>query len=322
MRIQHRVRSFEPNFAGHDYFVGDLHGHFDLLQELLDEVAFGPEDRLFSVGDLVDRGPRSWDLLKWFGESPNCFAVLGNHDALLAIHTAPEARIEATRLWASMGSEWVFTLDERENRFASSFVKQLPLGMSIQLSDGRQLGMIHADLPLDATWSTFCSHNNAILDVADSSGIGLNEAAIWGRIHALAAIRAAKGNEEPVELSTRHALFRGLQPLAGLDLLIAGHTPLPGRRPLLAVNRLFIDTGNYHSDGWLTMVDPVRRRVWQAPNPLEADAVKEIEWPEALRAEPFRLTDEEADRARKMLKSRWPSEAPTKALMGLRDDVG
>lgn len=322
MELKKRVREFAPNFAGSDYFVGDLHGHFDQLQELLDAVAFGPDDRLFAVGDLVDRGPRSWDLLRWFGEAPNCFSVLGNHDALLAIHSAPESRIEATRLWASMGCEWVFALDEDESRFASVFVEQLPLGMSIQLSDGRRLGVIHADLPLKASWVDFCGHADPSLDVADSSGIGLNEAAIWGRIHALAAVRAAAPHDDRMELSTRYALFRVLQALEGLDLLIAGHTPLPGRRPLLAENRLFIDTGNYRSDGWLTMVDPVGRRAWQAPNLLETDPIREIDWSEALRAERYRLADGDVDRARRMLHSKWPSEAPTNTRTRLRDDVG
>lgn len=48
------------NRRGRDIAVGDVHGHFQRLQQALDAVGFDPAiDRLFSVGDLVDRGPDS-----------------------------------------------------------------------------------------------------------------------------------------------------------------------------------------------------------------------------------------------------------------------
>ena len=47
------------NPAGRDLAAGDVHGHFDTLEQALEQIAFDPvSDRLFSVGDLVDRGPR------------------------------------------------------------------------------------------------------------------------------------------------------------------------------------------------------------------------------------------------------------------------
>jgi len=46
------------NQAGKDYVIGDLHGCYELLERLLDAVGFDKsKDRLFSVGDLIDRGP-------------------------------------------------------------------------------------------------------------------------------------------------------------------------------------------------------------------------------------------------------------------------
>jgi serine/threonine protein phosphatase 1 len=54
------------------------------LQQLLQLVAWGPDDLLVSVGDLVDRGPRSWDVVRFFRDTPNAHSVLGNHDRRLA----------------------------------------------------------------------------------------------------------------------------------------------------------------------------------------------------------------------------------------------
>ena len=74
------VRRFAANLVGRDFVVGDLHGAFDLLDAAMDRVGFDPEcDRLFGVGDLVDRGPdsaRALDLLR----KPYVHSVLGNHD--------------------------------------------------------------------------------------------------------------------------------------------------------------------------------------------------------------------------------------------------
>ena len=72
------------------YVVGDLHGCLDPLQRLLEKARFDPaNDKLWFVGDLINRGPRSLETLR-FAKSlgDQCIAVLGNHDMHLlgAIH--------------------------------------------------------------------------------------------------------------------------------------------------------------------------------------------------------------------------------------------
>ena len=60
------IRRFSPNRLGRDLAVGDIHGYFALLQQALDSIDFDPErDRLFSVGDLTDRGPECAKALDW-----------------------------------------------------------------------------------------------------------------------------------------------------------------------------------------------------------------------------------------------------------------
>jgi bis(5'-nucleosyl)-tetraphosphatase (symmetrical) len=64
------------------YAIGDIHGCFRTLEALLSRIgAGGPEDRLWLVGDLVNRGPRSLDTLRWAVERDHRLeVVLGNHD--------------------------------------------------------------------------------------------------------------------------------------------------------------------------------------------------------------------------------------------------
>ncbi|MBU2773296.1 hypothetical protein HMI48_05070 [Acidithiobacillus ferrooxidans] len=71
------------NPEGRDFVVGDLHGCRAMLDTLLAHARFDlAKDRLFSVGDLVDRGPDSIGCLELLRESW-FFPVLRNHDAML-----------------------------------------------------------------------------------------------------------------------------------------------------------------------------------------------------------------------------------------------
>lgn len=80
------------------YAVGDIQGCFTSFTHLLEQIGFNAaRDRLWLVGDLINRGPDSLAVLRWARQHENSLSVvLGNHD----LHTlaVAEGFVEAHRL--------------------------------------------------------------------------------------------------------------------------------------------------------------------------------------------------------------------------------
>lgn len=63
-----------------DYCISDIHGYYDLFCRLLDKIRFGGGDRLFVLGDIIDKGPHSVRLAKLLFSMPQAVCIAGNHE--------------------------------------------------------------------------------------------------------------------------------------------------------------------------------------------------------------------------------------------------
>lgn len=72
--------------GGRTIVVGDIHGCYDELMELLTKLKLNATDRVVSVGDLVAKGPQSRAVLDLFIAEPRFAAVVGNQDLALVRH--------------------------------------------------------------------------------------------------------------------------------------------------------------------------------------------------------------------------------------------
>lgn len=217
-------RRFARNPAGRDFVVGDIHGMFPALCELLALVRFNEErDRLFSVGDLIDRGPCSHEALDWLAK-PWFHSVRGNHEQFLIDSDDPATR----DLWIRHnGGGWWLDCDPRERDAFREACTALPIAIEIAASKGK-VGVVHADAPRSNSWTDFL----ALLESRDERAV---EHALWSR-----------------ERVAAHSSGR----VSGVDLVLCGHTPTT--RIVEAENVRFIDTGavyRQYASARLTMIE-------------------------------------------------------------------
>lgn len=134
------------NHKGKDFIIGDLHGCYDLLQDRLWRIGFDKEnDRLFSVGDLIDRGPDSMKCLKLIKE-PWFFPSVGNHEDMMLDVILKGGN---DRLWVNNGGLWY--LDQKEAELLE-LCKLVDSEMQISYTIGDSIGICHAQPP-SVDWS-------------------------------------------------------------------------------------------------------------------------------------------------------------------------
>lgn len=179
--MKNLVKTLDPNTRGRDFVIGDLHGEYVLMEDLLDHVQFDIDnDRLISVGDLVDRGPFSLDCLRlldeyWF----HC--VKGNHEQLMEDYlTGGPTGI----WWFPNGGRWWDTLDyphkAEVNRLLPK-VQSLPWILSVALPNGKKFNVVHAELAVHPTEVTTDDNLVDHFEEIAFTGMGDGEAALWGR---------------------------------------------------------------------------------------------------------------------------------------------
>jgi len=69
-----------PRMTKRTIVVGDIHGCFDELSDLLDKAELGEGDSIVSVGDLIVKGPKNREVMELFSGNDQFSSVLGNHD--------------------------------------------------------------------------------------------------------------------------------------------------------------------------------------------------------------------------------------------------
>lgn len=123
------------------YAVGDIHGHYTVLEEKLASVDFDPKvDHLISVGDLVDRGPENERCLE-FCDQPWFHWVRGNHEELTLDYA------EGRGLKLKNGQLWLLDTLPSKVAIISNTINAAPNILEVLAPSGKRYGFVHATFP-------------------------------------------------------------------------------------------------------------------------------------------------------------------------------
>lgn len=218
------VSRFEKNVSGNDYVVGDIHGCFSKLSNDLKSIGFDEKaDRLFCVGDLIDRGPESDRFIEWL-EKPWFHSVRGNHEQLLIGHYQGEQSMAICHI--QNGGEWYAEwnlLGEEQRSKMYKYCLALPYLIEVETDRGT-VGVMHADPGHYEEWGKF-------KEAIQSRDEKAREACIWSRHFC----------------QTKSKVL-----ISGINQIYAGHTPDSIVRNY--GNLAVIDTGACFKNGHFTIL--------------------------------------------------------------------
>ena len=227
-------KTLGPNLLGRDFVISDLHGCFGELEALLDAVDFDPlVDRLFSVGDLIDRGPRSFDCLTLLAE-PWFHAVLGNHEAMLLTFAGLRgSNYHSARDFIPNGGDWIERYSVEELIPLLEALLEVPLVIRVE-DPVMPFNIMHAEALGPTADGILTDRELATVDLE-----GYASAFTWGRRLIREALQASR---------EAHRLVRGVKvtnsPVhPGLSLTYVGHTIVS--EPIVHRSHAFIDCGGY-----------------------------------------------------------------------------
>jgi serine/threonine protein phosphatase 1 len=134
--------------------IGDVHGHYDALSGLFEKIAPDKNDEIYFLGDLIDRGPQSSQVVEFvMNNNYNC--IQGNHEIMLINALGDgQANHKALQSWMQNGGN--ATVISYGNKMPSmehiEWMKNLPL-----YYDLGDYWLVHAGVDPNFTIEQQCS---------------------------------------------------------------------------------------------------------------------------------------------------------------------
>ncbi|MGF1760996.1 metallophosphoesterase [Photobacterium sagamiensis] len=212
------------------YFISDIHGQFDLLMDVLNEIEFRfpadgrIQDRLFILGDLIDRGNQSLSVLGAAQYNPAIVSLVGNHEVMA--HKALSGDAQSMLLWAYNGGLWRDDHDPYHLATMIRYAAARPVAITLEIS-GNKIGLVHAGVPAPYDWDPLVtSIDNGTISESDLDFM----------------------------LSDRSAFQSGTATtVRSVDAVLHGHNIVEQLQPVVRGNRCYIDGGMAYGDRALVL---------------------------------------------------------------------
>ena len=250
--------------------VGDIHAHYDMLMKVLDKASFDPSsDILYSVGDLLDRGNKPVETIRFLMSLPSFRPVLGNHDAWFESFLWNEKSPD-NEWFQNNGGKYTASafadLSSEEKMGIRKWFSSIPV---VRTED--DIIVVHAGIPTEYTdkeLAAIASQPRPVPILNPSfdgiEGYGDNlwlEAFMLDRNYLYSALEESgwkRGSRRPE---------RKMKPIKTKKTIFIGHTQLrPECRPFVSkkFHLIAVDTGTGSGLGPLTVMDIDTREYWQA----------------------------------------------------------
>lgn len=240
----------QKNENGRDFVIGDIHAHKNKFLRALESVNFDEsKDRLFAIGDLIDRGRQPLYILKLLQDKDWFFSTIGNHEQQIfnrfefpttkpLYRSSVKTQFDAAQQHKFNGGKWFNKLRESAQKNIYTQLKALPYAMTLVTERG-DIGLVHAEVP------NYLQSWEELIERLEQGDKQLQHDVIWGR-DAIAEFydyyRHKKwGDEAPVEDRW----------IKDIELTVHGHTGVV--EPQVHGNQVWIDTG--HVTNGLTILE-------------------------------------------------------------------
>ncbi len=143
------------------YIISDIHGNYQKFKQLLEQISFGDSDILYVLGDLVDYGEASMELIEDLSFRLNVYAVAGEHDFLAArmlsgfskmlkSGAGPDPEfIAQMSAWVQDGGQATLegfrALDEDSREGVLEYLEELTLFEEVRIGD-KEYVLLHAGI--------------------------------------------------------------------------------------------------------------------------------------------------------------------------------
>ena len=129
------------------YCMSDIHGELDKFEQMLARIQFSPEDHLYILGDVIDRGPAGVDILRIIMDTPNMTMLMGNHEQMCLSTLGPHSELGARDLWRMNGGmptyrELRYHRTAQERREILHFLMDLPDQLTLEVG-GQRFCLVH-----------------------------------------------------------------------------------------------------------------------------------------------------------------------------------
>ena len=129
------------------YVMSDIHGDIAAFSSILSQIGMTKDDHLYIIGDVIDRGPDSIELLRRVRSMQNTTLLMGNHEYMMINRLRHPHDFFPMRLWYINGGEGTenqfMRLPEGEREELLRYLENLPIQEEISVN-GKAFILVHA----------------------------------------------------------------------------------------------------------------------------------------------------------------------------------